>query len=691
MTDPGNDRDQGAQDAVPIEGEEPRVRINKAVFFGAAIGIVAFTIWALVVPEQTENILDTIVGWITENLGWFYILLATVVLVFVIFVAISRIGNTKLGPDHSKPEFSTFSWASMLFAAGIGTDLMFFAVAEPVTQYLEPPSGPGQTVEAAREGTVWLLFHYGITGWGMYALMGMALGYFAHRRKFPLAVRSALYPLIGRRIEGRFGDGVDLAAILGTIFGVATTLGIGVVQLNFGLDKLFGVPQELGIQVAIVALGVAAAAASAVSGVDKGIKWLSQLNVFLAIGLAAWILITGKTAYLLNALVLNIGDFIRLFPGMTLQTFAHQDTGDWMSLWTLFFWAWWVAWASFVGMFLARISRGRTIRQFVAGTLTIPFSYILMWGAIYGNAAINIVRSGNLEFGELAKNVPEAGFYTFLTEFPAFTFVASVATFVGLLFYVTSADSGALIMTRLSSRVRGVHDDGSRLVRIFWAAATGAVTIALLSVGGVQSLQYATIIMGLPFSFVLILVMIGLYGTLRTEIQVTESRTKVFRGLLSGRSRTEQAGAAAPPWRERLSRMMSLPGPEKANEYLHQVAMPALREVVDEVSRRGARAEISEITDEEGRPGIELTVMIAEEEDRTPFSYRIVRREVPIPVYIRRVPTRRDFYSRLEVYLQSGGQGYDVMGYTREQLIDDVLDQYEGYLEFLRLSESSEA
>ncbi|HWU07140.1 MAG TPA: BCCT family transporter, partial [Streptomyces sp.] len=355
----------------------PPARIKGPVFYGSAIGVLLIAGWAMVSPTAAAETIGTLVGWTSEWFGWFYILFATAVLVFVLFLGISRYGRTKLGPEHSTPQYSTFAWASMLFAAGIGTDLMFFAVAEPVTQYLAPPVGEGETVAAAREATVWTLFHYGLTGWGMYALMGMALAYFSYRRNLPLAIRSALYPVFGKRVQGPLGHGVDIAAVLGTIFGVATSLGIGVVQLNFGLEVLFGIPEGRAAQIGLIVLAVAAATVSAVSGVDRGIKRLSQLNVLLAIGLAAFVLFAGKTTFLLNGLVLNIGDFVSSFPSLTMQTFAFERPVEWLNSWTLFFWAWWIAWAAFVGLFLARISRGRTIRQFVVGTMVIPFSYIV--------------------------------------------------------------------------------------------------------------------------------------------------------------------------------------------------------------------------------------------------------------------------------------------------------------------------
>jgi choline/glycine/proline betaine transport protein len=662
----------------------PTTRIKPAVFYGSAAVTLAVALWAIIAPTAAADTIGALVGWTSEWFGWFYILLSTVILVFVIFVAGSRLGRTRLGPEHSRPEFSTFAWASMLFAAGIGTDLMFFAVVEPVSQYLTPPRGEGGTLAAAEDAVVWTLFHYGISGWGMYALMGMALAYFAYRRNLPLAIRSALYPVFGKRIHGGVGTAVDLAAVLGTIFGVAASLGIGVVLLNYGLFFLFGIPEGTAAQIGLVAVAVAIATASAVSGVDRGIKLLSQLNVLLAIGLALYILVVGDTVFLLNGIVQNVGDFVSSFPGLTMETFAYDRPVDWLSAWTLFFWAWWIAWASFVGLFLARISRGRTIREFVAGTLVIPFTYIVMWISIFGNSAIDVLRDGNTAFGENTVANNAQGFYELLAQYPGVTFIAAVATFVGLLFYVTSADSAALVMSNLTSHLPTVQSDGAPWVRIFWAVATGLLTVGMLVVGGVPALQNATIIMGLPFAFVLVLVMYGLYKALRTEALHAESQQQSLRSSLSGRSAPDGQRHGAPGWRARLDRAMSFPGPERTEEFLAQVALPAVEEVAAHLQERGVQARAQQDRAEDGTSFVELTADLGEEH---PFRYQIRPREVPVPVYGPAFPKGTDTYCRLEVHLREGGQGYDVMGYSYGQLTDDILDQYERHLEFVRVQQ----
>jgi choline/glycine/proline betaine transport protein len=303
-------------------------RLNPVVFFTSAGLILAFSLMTIFFTDFSGQWITRTLNWVSTTFGWYYLLAATLYIVFVVFIAASRFGSIKLGPEQSKPEFSLMSWAAMLFAAGIGIDLMFFSVAEPVTQYMMPPEGDAQTLEAARQAMVWTLFHYGLTGWSMYALMGIALGYFSYRYNLPLTIRSALYPIFGKRINGPIGHSVDIAAVLGTIFGIATTLGIGVVQLNYGLKVLFEIPENLTVQGSLILLSVIMATISVTSGVNKGIRILSELNVLLALGLILFVLFFGDTEFLLNALVLNVGDYVNRFMGMTLNSFAFDRPVD---------------------------------------------------------------------------------------------------------------------------------------------------------------------------------------------------------------------------------------------------------------------------------------------------------------------------------------------------------------------------
>lgn len=660
--------------------DQPRDGLNPVVFYGSALCIVAFSLWGMLFTDNANTVIFAALEWISNTFGWYYFLAATLYLGFVIFIAASRFGSIRLGPEHSRPEFSLGSWAAMLFAAGIGIDLLFFCVAEPVTQFLAPPAGQGGTLEAARQATVWGMFHYGVTGWGMYALMGMALAYFSYRYNLPLTIRSALYPLFGRRVEGPIGHTVDIAAVIGTVFGIATSLGIGVVQLNYGLSYLFDLPQNLLIQGGLIALSVILATISVVSGVDKGIRRISEFNVILAVVLLLYVLFAGDTVFLLNALVLNVGDYVNRFMGMTLDTFAFDRPTDWLNTWTLFFWAWWVAWAPFVGLFLARISRGRTIREFVIGTLTIPFIFTLMWISIFGNSAIESILSGATEFGQIAMNHPEQSIYGLLEQYPGVLWTASLATLLGMLFYVTSADSGALVLGNFTSRLASVHNDAPTWLRIFWSVAIGLLTLALLMAGGVSALQGMVVIMGLPFSFVIFFVMAGLYRSFKKEAFKEDSHRASLAGSLSSRI---GGGSERGPrnWRQRLNRAMHFPNERQAGTFISETVRPAMEEVSQELSRQGVSTEV--VAGEGDELHLELNVSLGSEQN---FTYQVWPRTFSMPSFARRANEARSRYYRLEVYLLEGSQGYDLIGFSREQVINDILDQYERHLQFLHMS-----
>lgn len=512
-------------DLEDLTNPEAQRRTNWPVFIFSSLIIALIAFWAIVAPDNANSVLGTVVGAVTEHLGWFYILTAAIIIVFMILVALSRSGKVRLGPDDSKPQYSLLSWGSMLFAAGIGIDLLFFSVVEPLSQYYAPPVGKGGTIAAAREAVVLTIFHYGITGWAMYALMGMAFALFAYRYKMPLAIRSALYPLIGKRIHGSAGDAVQIAAVLGTVFGVATSLGIGVVQLNAGLTIVFGIPQGFAAQIALIIIAVATATITAVAGVDKGIKRLCELNVALAGILMVYVLFAGKQAtFLLNGLIMNIGQYLVEFPGLSVDTYAFTADRTWMQSWTLFFWAWWVAWAPFVGLFLARISRGRTLRQFVIGTFSVPFLFIATWISIFGNTALkHAMEPAGDKFGKLAlSDTPEQSFYELLTSLPLAPIVILVASVVGLLLFATSANSAALVTSNFCSFIPTHDDDGPGWMRIFWAVLIGVLTIATLSIGGIPALQNATIIAGLPFAVVIYAIIFGIWRALRAEQKADE-------------------------------------------------------------------------------------------------------------------------------------------------------------------------
>ncbi|MEJ8324271.1 choline transporter [Kosakonia sacchari] len=652
-------------------------RINPVVFYTSAGLILTFSLVTILYSDFAAAWIQTTVNWVSSTFGWYYMLAATLYIVFVVYMACSRYGAIKLGPEQSKPEFSLLSWSAMLFAAGIGIDLMFFSVAEPVTQYMQPPEGAGQTMEAARQAMVWTLFHYGLTGWSMYALMGIALGYFSYRYNLPLTIRSALYPIFGKRINGPIGHTVDIAAVIGTIFGIATTLGIGVVQLNYGLKVLFDVPEGLTAQMALIVLSVVIATISVTSGVDKGIRILSELNVALALGLILFVLFMGKTDFLLNALVLNVGDYINRFMGMTLNTFAFDRPTQWMNSWTLFFWAWWVAWSPFVGLFLARISRGRTIREFVLGTLIIPFTFTLLWLSVFGNAALYEIIHGDAGFAQEVISHAERGFYSLLAQYPAFKLSASVATITGLLFYVTSADSGSLVLGNFTSKLKDINSDAPNWLRIFWSVAIGVLTMGMLMTNGISALQNTTVIMGLPFSFVIFFIMAGLYKSLKVEDHRRASASRETAPYIP-------ASNDRLSWKKRLSRLMNYPGTHYTRQMMETVIYPAMQDVAKELELRGGRVSLENVAPEEGQPlgYLDLRVHLGEEQD---FVYQVWPQQYSVPGFTYRARSGKSHYFRLETFLLEGSQGNDLMDYNKEQVIIDILDQYERHLNFIHL------
>ena len=686
--------------------------INWGVFLSSAVIIAVVAAGAIISPATVQDAFDAAVAWAGKWFGSFYIFLITATIVFVVLLALSRYGQVRLGPDNSTPDFSTFSWAAMLFAAGIGTGIMFFSIAEPVAQYVHPPTGEGETIEAARHAVVLAIFHYGISGWGVYAIMGMAMAYFAYRRRDALAVRSTLRPLLGARVDGWIGDVVDTAALVGGVFGIAASLGVGVVQLNVALDILFGIPQGTGGQIGLIALSVVMATISATTGVDRGVRVLSNINVVLAIGLALWVLISGDTAFLMDALVGSVGDFMVQFPQLTLETYAYNRPEEWLNSWTLFFWAWWITWGAFVGMFLARVSRGRTLREFILGALILPFSYVVMWVAIFGNSALDLIRSGDTGFAETTISKPEQGLYLLLDAAGGKPIIA-IALFVGILFYVTSADSGALVMSSLSSRIKGEREDAAPWLRIFWATLTGILTVAMLVAGGVPILQQATLVMALPFSFILVVIMACLLRALHQEASLNQARSRAYRNRQVGFTGTA-AGLRRISWRDRLSHTFAHVSPEQAQRALDERIVPALEAVAAELAKERLEAEVhvegreADDPDDErtylGRVTLLVTDPNNEARDgeiepevleraagRRIFRYVVRMVEAPAPSYGGGMNEADDVTVRLEVRLRGGGVGYDIMDWSADQVSHDVLDHYERWLEYLGTSSTARA
>ncbi|HHX6457806.1 TPA: choline BCCT transporter BetT [Pseudomonas aeruginosa] len=651
--------------------------MNPPVFYGAAILILLFAAVVIGFPQRAGEWLLAAQTWASQTVGWYYLLAMTLYLIFVVVTALSGYGKIKLGADHDEPEFSYLSWAGMLFAAGISITLFFFCVSEPLTHFLQPPQGEAGTQEAARQAMELLFLHWGLHGWGVFALVAMALAYFAYRHNLPLALRSALYPLIGKRINGPIGYTVDCFGIIATVFGLGADMGFGVLQLNSGLDYLYAIPHTHAVQMVLIVLMMGAAISVAVSGVDKGIRILSDINMLLACSLLLFVLFAGPTQYLLNTLVQNVGDYLGHLPGKSFDLYAYGGPSDWLGSWTVFYWAWWIAWAPFVGLFIARISRGRTIREFVFGVLFIPLGFTLAWMSIFGNSALEQALGGASELGRVAIEQPSMALYQMLQNYPWSRAVITVTVLVSFVFFVTSADSGTVVLSTLSAHGGSADDDGPKWLRVFWGSVTALVTGGLLFAGSIDALKSAVVLTSLPFSLILLLMMWGLHKAFYMESQRQRARSHSLAPLMSGN------GKRSGGWKRRLSQAVHFPSRDEVYRFMNDVVRPAISEV-SEVFREKGLAVDAQL--DPGNASLSLEIGHGEQHR---FLYQVLMRGYFTPSFARagmgglHLKNRR--YFRAEVHLAEGSQDYDLMGYTKEQIINDMLDQYERHLQFLHL------
>ncbi len=671
MTTSDQDHDTSPASGERAPEEKPWIMINPPVFIGAALFILLFVSWGIAAPEQAGVVFSSVQAWVVSTFGWFYIFAVAVFLIFIVLLAFSSHGNVKLGADGSEPEFSFWSWTAMLFSAGMGIGLMFFGVAEPVQHYVSPPAGAGGEAADAREAMVISFFHWGIHAWAIYAVIGLSLAYFGFRHGLPFTIRSTLYPLIGDRIHGPIGHAVDIFAVLGTMFGVATSLGFGVTQINAGLDYLFGIGPSVWVQIILIAVITLIALGSVVMGLDGGIRRLSEFNLGLAVVMVIFTLIVGPTLFLFEAYVQNVGAYLSRVVSKTFNLYAYEKN-DWLGGWTLFYWAWWIAWSPFVGMFIARISRGRTIRQFVVGVLFVPVGFTFAWMTVFGNTAIFLDM--NVADGAIAAAVvadTSTAIFKFLEYLPLSAITSVMATVLVITFFVTSSDSGSLVIDMLTS---GGHDDAPVWQRSFWAITEGFVAGGLLLAGGLSALQTASIAAALPFSLIMLLICVGLLKALRVEAMRRNSFTI---------STTAGVQGVNIPWQKRLRAMAHHPHKEEARHFLTQTVRPALEQAAAEFKKLGYNASVDE---KEG----ESCYIEVHHGDERGFYYSVRLQDHEMPSFIieqKRVRTQeKRHYYRAEVFLPEGSQHYDVMAYTSDQIIADVLAQYERHAHFLHLA-----
>lgn len=500
-----------------------RLRTSPTIFFGAAFVIIVFVILTVTATEWMDSIVSTASNWLYTNLGWFYIFGVTLFLVFLIFIAVSRYGRVKLGPDDEPPEHSGTAWFTMLFAAGIGSILMFWGVAEPVSHFGNPPRGEAlgieaETAAAATDAMNFTFYHFTLHTWTIFALPALCFAYFIHKRNLPPRVSSIFQPILGERIHGPIGKIVDIVAVIGTVFGIAVSLGLGTLQINSGINRLFGVSESAVWQLVIIGVVGGVSMISVALGLDRGIKRLSNFNIAMAVALLAFILVTGSTLSIIRGTFESLGSYLANLPELALWNDTFADTG-WQSSWTVFYWAWTISWSPFVGLFIARISKGRTIRQFVSGVLAIPAGFSVLWFGIFGHSAFDIELNGE---GGLVESVVEDGdipgaLFAFLEHFPLAWFVSVLAIVLVTIFFITSVDSAALVADTMANG----HEDFNPLgQRIFWAVAMAVVTATLLvfsGSGGLAALEQFVVLIGLPFFIMGYFQVYAIYRALRED------------------------------------------------------------------------------------------------------------------------------------------------------------------------------
>ncbi|WP_339806907.1 BCCT family transporter, partial [uncultured Marinobacter sp.] len=568
------------------ESKAFRSTILAPVFIPAVAVTLLLVVGTISNPELAGELFSATLAWITQTFGWFYMLSVAIFLVFIVVVAVSPWGRIKLGPDHAVAQYSFPAWFAMLFSAGYGIALLFFGVAEPVLHYASPPAGAPETVDAAKQAMQIAFFHWGFHIWAIYGLVGLVLAYFAFRHGLPLSIRSALYPLIGERIYGPIGHTVDVFAILGTMFGIATTLGLSVTQINAGINYLWpAIPINTTVQIIAIAVITAAATVSVVAGLDKGVKRLSILNMVLAVALMSFVFIVGPSILILETFLQNTGSYL---SGIVERTFNLQayTRSDWIGNWTLFIFGWTIAWAPFVGMFIAKISRGRTIREFVGGVMLVPTIFTFLWFSIFGDTALNLIMNEGVTtlIADVQADHAVALFKLF-DQLPWSFFISLITVLLIVTFFVTSSDSGSLVIDSLAS---GGAMQTPAWQRVFWAVLEGAVASVLLLAGGLSALQTMTIASALPFSIIMLVAAVGMWRALVIE---GHRESSLQAHMASSRHMTGSQ------WKHRLAGIVDFPGRDDVEAFIRGTVMGSMRQVEAELKTRGWLAEV--VFDEE--------------------------------------------------------------------------------------------
>lgn len=641
--------------------------IGATLFF-----VVLLVAMILIAPEQTQTLLNAAKSGIFANFSWFYVLAFSVFLGFLVILSVSSLGNIKLGNDEEEPEFGFLSWLAMLFAAGMGVGLMFFGVAEPLTHYLSDIT-TGTAEHKQQEALLHTLFHWGIHAWAVYGTIALALAYFGFRYKLPLALRSCFYPLLKERINGKLGDLIDIMALLATLFGIITTLGFGASQLGAGLHQLGWISENsFSLQMVVIAVVMSLAIFSAISGVGKGVKILSELNLTLAFCLLIFVLVAGPTLYLLSAFSDNIGTYLSNLVQLSFKTYVYeQEHTGWFSGWTILYWAWWCSWAPFVGLFIARISKGRTIREFIFGVLVVPSLFGVLWFTVFGNTAIWLndgEAAGTL--GQMISS-PETLLFKFLDYLPLSGVTGLVSLVVISLFFITSADSGIYVLNNIASRDKSLT--APRWQAVMWGVLMSVVSIVLMQSGGLANLQTMTLLVALPFAMLMLLMCFSLWKGLNADKKYFDTKVNPTSIFWTGDK-----------WKERLEQMMNQTQEKDILRFLKHTVLPAMRELRQElISKYELSVQINMLFDQD-EPAVELVI---QKDLMRDFMYGVksIGREVSEQLinddnlpHIQHSMTYEPY-----TYFFDGRVGYDVQYMDQDELIADMLKHYERYLSLL--------
>nr|WP_288809469.1 BCCT family transporter [uncultured Sphingobacterium sp.] len=642
---------------------------NKGIVIPSLVFIIGVCLLSVFLPTLTARILDTVKEFIFVNLNWVYVWGVTLFVIFLVYLMFSKFGNIKLGSNDSKPEYSFFSWISMLFAAGMGIGLMYFSVAEPMQHYSTDVFSANHYINRAKNAQLYTFFHWGIHAWAIYGVVGLALSYFAYRYRLPLSLRSCFYPLLKNKINGKMGNAIDVFALCSTFFGITTTLGFGVVQVNAGLQTLGIVPESsFTYQIIIVGILTLLSIISATSGVDKGVKLLSSINIITVVVLLLFVLFLGPTVYLIGSFTEGVGNYINNFFSLTFDTHVYDEaTLPWFYNWTILYWAWWISWSPYVGLFIAKISKGRTIREFVAAVLVIPTLFNFIWMSVFGNSAIwfdvNIAKGA---LSALADN-PDALMFEFMEYMPFSELVSYLVILIIVIFFVTSADSGIFVMNSIATKNAA---KSPKWQMVFWGALLAILALMLLNTGGLQALQTMTLITALPFSVIMILFCVSLVKALIIDRSYYERDFSVSTVPWSGEF-----------WKDRLKQIVSFKSSASVDQFIDTTVKMAFEELQSEFKQNGIEAKIQRLDDPK-RMEIEIRYDVVNN-----FIYGVKNQVKLVSDYVMdedNLPDLEDNKTYFpKSYFGDAREGYDVQYFTKNELISDVLKHYERFLEII--------